>query len=248
MHMDTRRIAAAAAQRITAEQAAGFVRSGMWNDYGGALCQPDVFDAALARRKDELHAVKVRASLTVRPRAILEADPQGAHFTWFSLHFSGYDRKKHDGGVAHYLPAHLGEIPDYYRRFIEPVDIVILKTCPMDADGYFNFSATNGWHRALIERARMVIVEESAGLPYAMGEQNGVHISEVDYIIEGDHAPPAELPNPPPTAVDRAVARLILNEIDDGACLQIGIGGTPNASAASCWRVACRIWGATPKC
>lgn len=234
--MVTKRFAAAAAQRISAEQAAGFVRSGMWIDYGASLCQPDVFDAALARRKDELHAVKVRASLTVRPRAILEADPEGEHFTWFSLHFSGYDRKKHDAGIAHYLPVHLGEIPDYYRRFIEPVDIVILKTCPMDADGYFNFSTTNGWHRALIERARLVIVEESAGLPYAMGEHNGVHVSEVDYIIEGDHAAPVELLNPPPTAVDRAVARLILGEIDDGACLQIGIGGMPNA-------VCCQLLG-----
>lgn len=135
----------------------------------------------------------------------------------------------HDAGIAQYLPVHLGEIPDYYRRFIEPVDIVILKTCPMDADGFFNFGAANIWHRALIERARMVIVEESAGQPYGLGEENGMHVSEVDYIIEGDHAPIVELPNPPPTEVDRAVARLILDEIDDGACLQIGIGGMPNA-------------------
>ena len=109
------------------------------------------------------------------------------------------------------------------------MDIVILKTCPMDANGYFNFSAATVWHQAVIERARMVIVEESSGLPYAMGEQTGVHVSEVDYIIESDHAPAAELPNPPPTDVDQAVARLITGEIEDGACLQIGIGGMPNA-------------------
>ena len=58
---------------------------------------------------------------------------------------------------------------------------------------------------------------------------NGVHVSEVDYVIEGDHQPVAELPNPPPTEVDRTVARLIAAEIEDGACLQIGIGGMPNA-------------------
>ena len=71
--MGTRRIAAAAARRIAAEEAAGFVTSGMWIDYGAALCQPDVFDAALARRKDELQRVKIRACLTMRPRAVLEA-------------------------------------------------------------------------------------------------------------------------------------------------------------------------------
>lgn len=217
------------ARRITPQEAAGFVTSGMWIDYGATLCQPDVFDAALAQRKDDLRGVKIRACLTVRPRAVLEADPNGEHFFWINLHFSGYDRRKHDAGIANYLPVNLGEIPDYYRRFIDPVDIVILKTCPMDANGYFNFSAATFWHQAVIERARMVIVEESSGLPYAMGERTGVHVSEVDYIIKGDDAPAAELPNPPPTDVDHAVARLITGEIEDGDCLQIGIGGMPNA-------------------
>jgi len=224
-----KRIAASAAKRITAQEAASLVRSGMWIDYGAALNQPDAFDTALALRKDELRSVKIRNCLTVRPRAVLEADPEGEHFFWVSLHFTGYDRKKHDAGIAHYLPVHLGEIADYYRRFIDPVDIVILKTCPIDENGFFNFSASNLWNQAIIDRARMVIVEEAPGLPYVMGEQTGVHVSEVDYIIQGDGAPAAEVPNPPPNDVDRAVARIIAGEIEDGACLQIGIGGMPNA-------------------
>jgi acyl-CoA hydrolase len=223
------RIAGAAARAISAEQAAGFVKSNMWLDYGVSICQPDVFDKALALRGSELENVKIRSCLTVRPRAVLEADPDGKHFFWFSWHFSGYDRKKHDASRCNYIPLNLGEVPDYYRRFIDPVDIVIIKTCPMDANGYFNFSAANLWHRPIIERARMVIVEVTEGLPYVYGEQNGVHVSEVDYIIAGDNQPAAELPNPPPTDIDRAVARQITSEIGDGNCLQIGIGGMPNA-------------------
>ena len=225
----TRRVAAAPARRISADQAAGFVRSGMWLDYGAGLDQPDVFDQALARRAVDLNGVKIRSCLSTRPRAVLEADPEGAHFCWVSLHFSGYDRKKHDLGLATYLPVNLGEIPDYYRRFIDPVDIVIVKTCPIDKDGYFNLSAATLWHRAVIERARMVIVEETTGLPYVMGVETGIHVSEVDYIIAGDNAPAAELPNPPATDADRAVGGLIAAEIEDGSCLQIGIGGMPNA-------------------
>ena len=204
----------------------------MWLDYGAAVCQPDEFDRALAARRDELENVKIRACLSMRPRAVLEADPGGEHFHWFSLHFSGYERAQHDAGRCNYLPLNLGEVPDYYRRFIEPVDIAILKCCPMDADGYFNFSAANLWHRALIERARCVIVEVSRGLPYAEGRENGVHVSEVDYLVDGDDEPPAELRNPAPNEVDRAVARRIAAEIGDGACLQIGIGGMPNAVCA----------------
>ena len=226
------RVAGAPARAISAEQAAGMVRTGMWLDYGATLCQPDVFDAALAARASELENVKFRSCLSVKPRAVLEADPDGKHFLSVNQHFSGYDRRQHDAGRCNYMPLNLGEVPDYYRRFINPVDIVILKTCLMDEHGYFNFSGANLWHRAIVERAKLVIVEVARGLPYVYGEQNGVHVSEVDYIIEGDDQPPAELPNPPPNDIDRAVARLIAAEVEDGACLQIGIGGMPNAVCA----------------
>ena len=220
---------AKAAQRITAEAAALMVQSGMWLDYGAVLGQPDVFDAALAKRLGPVTNLRIRSCLSTRARAVLEADPNGDHVFWFSTHFSGYDRRKHDQGIAHYLPVHLGEIPDYYRRFIDPVDIAVFKTAPMDANGFFNFGPSNLWMRALVERAKVVIVEECAALPYVMGEGTGVHISEVDFVLTGDSQPMAELPKPVITDVDRAVARLIAAEIEDGACLQIGIGGMPNA-------------------
>ncbi len=216
-------------RRVSAAHVAGLVTSGMWLDYGAVLCQPDVFDKALAARRDELHRVKIRACLSTRPRAVLEADPAGEHFYWINLHFGGYDRRKHDAGIANYMPVNLGEIPDYYRRFIDPVDMVILKTAPMDAQGYFNFGPTNAYHGALIERARLVVIEECTAMPHAMGEGSGVHVSEVDYVIAGDDQALPELPKGPATEVDRAVARLIAGELDDGVCLQIGIGGMPNA-------------------
>jgi acyl-CoA hydrolase len=214
---------------MTSQEAASLVASNMWLDYGTSLCQPDVFDQALATRRDELDNVKIRSCLSLRPRAVLEADPEGEHFHWFSWHFSGYDRRKHDDGCCNYVPLNLGEVPGYYRRFIEPVDIVVLKTCPPDENGFCNFGATNMWHRAVIECAKTVVIETSRSVPYVHGEQNGVHLNEVDYIIEGDDQPLPELLNPPPCDVDRAVAHLIASEIDDGSCLQVGIGGMPNA-------------------
>ena len=223
------RIAHNHARTITSQEAAALVKSNMWLDYGVSLCQPDVFDQALAARKDELTNVKIRSCLSIKPRAVLEADPEGEHFHWFSWHFSGYDRRKHDAGCCNYVPLNLGEVPDYYRRFIDPVDIAILKTCPPDENGLFNFGPTSLWQRAMVQRAKLVIVEITRGLPYVYGENNGIHLGEIDYIIEGDDQPASELPNPPPSDVDRAVALQIAAEIDDGACLQIGIGGMPNA-------------------
>ena len=220
---------ARAGKRITAAAAAAMVRPGMWLDFGAVLGQPDAFDAALGKRIGALTHVRIRSCIATRPRAVLEADPDSRHVYWASTHFGGYDRKKHDAGQAHYLPVNLGEIPDYYRRFIDPVDIVVLKTAPLDAAGWFNFGPSNLWMRALVERAKVVIVEECPAMPHVMGVGTGVHVSEVDYIIAGDGQAMPELPKGAVSDVDRAVARLIAAELEDGACLQIGIGGMPNA-------------------
>jgi acyl-CoA hydrolase len=218
---------------ITAEQAAALVSSGDWVDYGTNTGQPDLFDRALAARAPELRGVKIRSCLSLGPRAVVEADPQGEHFQWLSWHFSGYDRGHHDRGRASYIPMNFGEAPDYYRRFVDPIDVVCLKTTPMDEHGYFNFGGSVTYHKALCERAKLLVVETSNAMPYVFGGQECVHRSEVDYVIEGSDAPLPELANPQPTEVDEKVAALIAAEIEDGSCLQIGIGGMPNAVCAS---------------
>ena len=216
-------------QRISAEGAAERVRSGDWVDYGSNLGQPDLFDRALGARAKELRGVRIRSCLSLRPRAVLEADPQGDHFSWLSWHFSGYDRTQHDAGRTNYIPMNFGEAPDYYRRFVDPIDVVCLKTAPMDEHGYFNFGAAVTYHKALTERARCLVIETSPRMPYVFGGEESVHASDVDLVIEGGDEPLAELVNPEPTEADRKVATQIAAEIEDGACLQIGIGGMPNA-------------------
>jgi acyl-CoA hydrolase len=214
---------------ISPETAAALVKSGDWVDYGFGLGQPDLFDRALAARASELRGVKIRAALTMRPRAVLDADPEGEHFLWFSWHFSGYDRARHDAGRCNYIPMNFGEAPDYYRRFIDPVDVVCLKTTPMDEHGYFNFGGAVSYHKALTERAKILIVETCTAMPYVYGAEESVHASAVDYVIDGGGDPVPEAANPPPTDLDGQVAARIAAEIEDGACLQIGIGGMPNA-------------------
>ena len=149
--------------------------------------------------------MKIRACLSIRPRAVLEADPGRDHFHWFNWHYTGYDRAKADVGCANYIPCNLGEIPDYYRRFIDPPEIAVIKTCPKDEHGFYNFSLAALWERAIMERAKIVVVEESAGLPYLDGLENAVHESEVDYVIDGsDDGPrPRSRTRLPPTSTAR---------------------------------------------
>lgn len=227
-----KRQTAAPAKTISAAEAASLVKSGMWLDFGGVSSQPEVFDAALAQRIGELEDVKLRSCLSVWPLAILEADPTGAHVKSYNWHFSPYDRAKHDAGRVAYIPLHLGEVPDYYRRFIAPPDIAVIKTAPIDENGVFNLGPTNAWISAVIEKAKILIVETSPAMPYVYGVENGVHVSDVDYIVEGNSRPLTELPKLPMTDVDRTVARLLAAEVEDGSCLQVGIGGMPNAACA----------------
>jgi acyl-CoA hydrolase len=214
---------------ISAEEAAALVKPGMWLDYGFGATQTEAFDKALAARVHELSGVKVRSCLTTRPRAFQEADPEGAHVLSASWHFSGYDRKQFDAGRCTYIPLNLGEWPDLYRRFVERVDIAVFQVCPKDAGGNYNFSISASYMRALVEKADVVIVEVNPALPYCFGPDNAVHESEVDFVIELPPLPAPELPSATSSAVDLAIAQLVAAEIRDGDCLQLGIGGLPNA-------------------
>ena len=136
----------------------------MWLEYGTSLCQPDMFDKALGARIGELYQCEnPQLPVACGPAPCWRRTRTGCTRIGSACIFPAMTARKHDAGRANYLPVNLGEIPDYYRRFIEPVDIVILKCRPMDGDGIFNFSASNLWHRACIERAKMVIVETTKG-------------------------------------------------------------------------------------
>jgi acyl-CoA hydrolase len=213
---------------ISAEQAAALVQSGQWLDYGFGVGQPDQFDQALAARLKTLERVKLRGCLALRPRAVIEADREARHITYFSWYFSGLERKMHDRGLCHHIPMNFGEAPDYYRRFVE-VDVAILKTAPLDSHGYFNFGGAVTYHKALTERTRRLIVETDESMPYVFGVENGVHISQVDHVIDGGAGTLPELRNPPAGPIEQKIATLIAAEIEDGACLQVGIGAMPNA-------------------
>ena len=213
----------------SAEEAVSVVQSGQWIDYGMGLSQPILLDAALAKRKNELQDVKIRGSLTVEPRQVISADPNRETFTFCSWHFGGYERKQHENNLCNYIPMVYHNEPSFYRNGLQ-VDVAMIKLTPMDKHGYFNFSTTNSATRAILETAKIVIVETDKNLPVALGgREECIHISEVDFIVEGDDRKLFELPSGTSDEVDRKAATFIVDEIVDGAVIQLGIGGMPNA-------------------
>lgn len=216
---------------VSADEAVKIIKSGDWVDYGWCTGTPDALDKALAKRTDELKDVKLRGGILLKPLAVFEREDAGEHFCWNSWHMSGIERKYISRGFAYYSPIRYSELPRYYRDSIQPDDVVMLMVAPMDKHGYFNFGPNASHLTAMCETSKKIIVEVNENMPRCLGGfENGVHISDVTYIVEGDNPPIGELGGGGlATDVDKAVAKLIVDEIPNGACLQLGIGGMPNA-------------------
>lgn len=213
----------------TAEEAARAVKSGDWVDFGCGVTYPKLCDEALARRKAELTDVKVRGMLCYGPIQVVESDPEQAHFTYDSWHLTGYERKLADKGLCYYQPMLYRNLRWYYDNFLH-INVAFIGAAPMDEHGYFNLSIGTGNARAYIENADVVVIEVLEKLPRALGgQEESVHISEVDMIVEGEHGPAIQLPSRAPSEVDKRIAANVIPYLCDGATVQLGIGGVPDA-------------------
>ncbi len=215
----------------TAEEAVKVVKSGDWVDYSWANSHPVVLDKALAARKDELTDVKVRGGISMWMPEICKAEDAGDHFTWHSWHCSGIDRKIIGKGMGYFMPMRYSELPRFYREHLDSVDVVMLQTTPMDTFGNFNFGLNCSHLADVLARAKCIIVEVNKNMPWVNGlTGTEINIKDVDMVVEGDNPPLVEMgAGGPLTDVDIAVANLVVPQIPNGACLQLGIGGMPNA-------------------
>ena len=215
----------------TADEAVKVVKSGSWVDYGWTVGTPVALDAALAKRLPELTDVNFRGGILCWVPEIFKIDNPAEHMTWNSWHMSGIERKAVAQGFAFYAPIRYSELPRYYRDSKTPSNIAMFQVSPMDEHGNFNFGPNASHMAACCETADTIIVEVNENMPRCLGGfEESIHISKVDMIVEGDNPSIAELGGGgAATEVDQAVAKYIVNEIPDGACLQLGIGGMPNA-------------------
>ena len=213
----------------TPEEAAKAVKSGDWVEYGCGVTYPTLCDRALAARRDELTDVKVRGMLCYGPVAVVESDPAQEHFTYNSWHLTGYERKLADKGLCYYQSMLYRNLRWYYDNFLH-INVAFIGAAPMDKHGYFNLSISTGNSRVYIENADIVVIEVLENLPHACGgQEESVHISEVDMVVEGEHGPAIQLPSRAPSEVDKKIAANVIPYLCDGATVQLGIGGVPDA-------------------
>ena len=211
----------------TPDEAVRCINSGDWVDYTVSLAFPQLLDAALARRKEELHDVKIRGNLLFGPIQTVECDPTREHFIYNTWHCSEYERKLCDRGLCNYIPMVFHNVVPYYEHFLT-VNVAMVAVTPMDRHGYFNLSCSTGTVKGIVDRADIVILEVNERLPRVFGGFGDcIHISEADYVVEGEHPPLPEFVPDEPTDIERSIAGHIFPYIPDGANLQLGIGGMP---------------------
>ncbi len=212
----------------TPEEAVRVVKSGDWVDYTTNVSFPYLLDEALANRRDELTDVKIRGNLIFGPIKTVESDPEREHFIYNSWHCSSYERALGDKGLCNYIPMVFRDCTEYYRVFLT-VNVAMMAVPPMDEHGYFNLSCATGIAKGILDKADIVILEVNDKLPHIYGAfDEAIHISEVDYIVEGEHPDLPQIPIGEATEEDKAIASFILPHIQDGSALQLGIGTMPN--------------------
>jgi len=213
---------------VSAEEAAGLVKSGMWIDYGAICGFPSLIDEKLAARAKELKNVKIRAehSHTVIPRH----DPQQQHFIHNSWFLGKVEREYAKQGATSYIPFGLGEGPRMYRQWLkDKVDITFIEVTPMDKQGNFNFGASVTRQKAATEVAKKVVVEVNEHMPWVYGGYDEVvNIKDVDYFVENYEYKIPEFPAAVITKEDEAIAAILADQIENGATIQLGVGAIPS--------------------
>lgn len=215
----------------SAAEAVSTIEDGSLTVQGMAAGEPPALLKAIAERARSGGLTNLRMTallpMGASKRTILAPEVRDV-IHWESLFGSGADRELLATGAAVYNPAYFHQIPRLLREYMQP-DVALVTVSPMDRHGYMSLGVSVDVNKAAVAAARHVIAEVNPQMPRVHGD-GWVHISEVDAVVEHDTVLP-ELPTPPEREEDEAMGRIIAEMIPDGACIQLGIGGVPNAVA-----------------
>ena len=212
----------------SADAAVGLIRSGdrVWVQQGCAT--PLALLDALAARATELRDVEICHMLTLGPLAYAAPELAG-HLHHNGLFLGENTRAAVAAGRADYTPVSLGEIERLFDDELR-IDVALVQTTPPDAHGWMSLGIGPDCTLTAARHASRVIVQMNDRMPRALGD-TFLHVSEVQAIVPIS-LPLQELVSEAPDPVQCRVAERVAEMIPDGATLQVGIGGLPNAVLA----------------
>jgi acyl-CoA hydrolase len=213
---------------VSAAEAVKLIKSGDSVFIQGSTSIPEVLVQAMTDRAPELRDVKVYTAFAIgrfdAPYAKAELRDS---FEPLSFFVANNLRKAINEGVAQTIPAFLGEIPFLFRSGQVPLDITLLNVSEPDEEGYCSYGVSADLAFSAAECSKVIIAQVNKYMPRTFGDPV-IHVSKIDAMVRGDE-PLVEVPTVIPNDVERAIGNYIAQEIPDGATLQIGVGGIPNA-------------------
>ena len=213
---------------LTPAQAVQFVKSGDTIVVQGSTSIPMVLLRALTARAAELRDVKIISGFGVHPEDAPYAKRELINsFRALNIFVPNNLRRAMKEGVADTIPCFLGEVPSLFRSALVPVDVAFLNVSEPDEEGYCSFGISADIAFSGAECAKTIIAQVNKYMPRTFGDPV-IHVSKITALCRGDE-PLVEVPTPVPSEVDTKIGNFIANEIPDGATLQIGVGGIPNA-------------------
>lgn len=194
----------------------------------GNAATPNVLLNALAERKDELQEVEIFSLLLIGQDPLSRPEMAG-HFREKSLFVGPANRQAVNDGRADYFPIFLYEIPRLLREQIQ-LDVAFIHTSPPDDHGFVSLGVETAATKAAAETAKFVIAQVNQKMPRTLGDCF-IHVSRIHKIVEVSENLPTLDPRPG-TEVEKQIAQHVMPLIQDGATLQLGIGGIPDAVLA----------------
>ncbi|HQO96567.1 MAG TPA: acetyl-CoA hydrolase/transferase C-terminal domain-containing protein [Anaerolineaceae bacterium] len=214
--------------RMTALEAVRLIKSGDRVFLTGNCSVPLHLLSALVEYAPNLQNVELCQALTVAGSEYVNPEMEG-HLRVNSFFVSHNVRKAIHEGRADFTPVLLSEFPLLFQKGILPLDVALVHISPPDEDGYCRLGIEAGLTRSQAESAKLVIAQVNKQMPSMMGDTL-FHVIQLGAIVEVDE-PLAELPmtNDTDHQLVQRIAGFIADRIPDGATLQLGIGGIPDA-------------------
>lgn len=213
---------------MTAAESVKLINSGDHVFIQGSTSIPEVLVAALADRGNELRGVTLYSAFAVAKGPAPYCKPEYKDsFLVDSFFVANSVRKWIDEGYGTMTPRFLGEVPALFRDGTCPIDVALINCSRPDADGYVSFGVSADLATSAVECARIVIAQINPQVPFSYGDPV-IHLSKIDAAVECDD-PLVEVPTAVPTDDEIKIGNHIAELIPDGATLQIGVGGIPNA-------------------
>lgn len=213
---------------VSMEEAASKIKDGdrIWMSPCNAA--PIQFIEALQKRAFDLNGVKLVSGQMLVPFDFLKSKEYRSHIAYHTVFYGTLERKLYQYGNININSAEFSQL-DKILEDVYDINVVCADVSVPDEDGYMYLGPMGVCITPkAFELADLKIVQVNKFQPKVKGECVKVHVSEVDYICECDHPLP-EFPLPPISEVEQKIADLLLEEIPDGATIQIGLGGLSNA-------------------